>query len=174
MFNSILLATDGSALSDKTVDAAIGFAKSNGSKIVALSVIETYAYLPITSLSAGTDVGGLEEVLKDQAQKDVGKIAALAGKAGVACEVHTVVGWNPHDEIIKCAVDHGCDLIFMGSHGRKGLDKLLLGSVTQKVLTYSPLPVLVFKDPDSQAGKKQQTESHEPALMTLAGAAAIA
>lgn len=155
MFKIILLATDGSPLSDLAVRAAIDFAKSNGSKIVGLSVVENYAYLPVTALSGGVDIGPIEDVLEKQAQESVAKVADLAAKEGLECETHTLTGCSPCEGILKCAKERGCDGIFMASHGRTGLDKMLLGSVAQKVLTKSPIPVLVFKQPPEEGGKHQ-------------------
>jgi nucleotide-binding universal stress UspA family protein len=153
MFKIILLATDGSPLSDLAAQAAIDFAKTNGSRIVGLSVVDSYAYLPMTALSGGVDLGALEGVMEDQAQDSVDKVADLAAKAGVECEVHTLTGCSPYEGILKSAKDYGCDGIFMASHGRTGLDKMLLGSVAQKVLTKSTMPVLIFKQPSEEGDK---------------------
>jgi nucleotide-binding universal stress UspA family protein len=155
MFKTILLATDGSALSDLAVRAAIDFAKSNGSKIVGLSVVENYAYLPMTALSGGVDIGPIEDALKEQAQESVKKVADLAAKEGVVCDTHTLTGCSPYEGILECAKEHGCDGIFMASHGRTGLDKMLLGSVAQKVLTKSTIPVLIFKQQPEEDSKHQ-------------------
>ena len=70
---------------------------------------------------------------------------AAAQAAGVACECFYVHGETPHEEIIKAAESRGCDLIVMASHGRRGMSALLLGSETQKVLTHSKIPVLVYR-----------------------------
>jgi nucleotide-binding universal stress UspA family protein len=156
MFKTILLATDGSPLSDLAVQAAIDFAKTNGSKIVGLSVVDSYAYLPMTALSGGVDLGALQSVMEDQAQDSVERVRALAAGAGVECEIHTLTGCSPCEGILKSAQEHGCDGIFMASHGRAGLDKMLLGSVAQKVLAKSTIPVLIFKHPVEEGGGKHQ------------------
>lgn len=147
MFNTILLATDGSNLSDRAGEAALTFAKDNGSKVVCLSVAEIHPYFPAPGVVAGDGIGLLADAIQAYAEDNVKKIAAKAGHIGVQCEIYTVPGWNVHDEIINAAKAYKCDLIFMASHGRKGLDKLLIGSETQKVLTYSEIPVLVYKEP---------------------------
>jgi nucleotide-binding universal stress UspA family protein len=164
MFKLILLATDGSPLSDLAVSAAIDFAKVNGSKIVGMSVVESYGYLPMTSLSGGVDIGAIDDSLANQAQESVDKIASLAAKEGVECETHTVTGLSPYAGILKCAKDHGCDGIFMASHGRTGLDKMLLGSVAQKVLAHSTLPVLVFKQAADDSNKPEKKKERLSAL----------
>ena len=146
MFNTILLATDGSELSDKAVQAAVEFAKSNGSKIIGLSVAEVYSYFPVQTMGGAEDLRLLTDAVEQQAEENVQKIAELAKKAGVACEVHSPKGWCAQ-EIVKVAEQHHCDVIFMASHGRKGVNKLLLGSETQKVLAFSNIPVIVYKAP---------------------------
>jgi len=144
MFKTILLATDGSELSDKAVQAAVEFARSNGSKIIGISVAEVYSYFPVTTMGGAEDLRLLADAVKQQAEENVQKIADLAKEAKVACEVHTPKGWCAQ-EIIKTAEQHHCDVIFMASHGRTGVNKLLLGSETQKVLAYSHIPVIVYK-----------------------------
>jgi len=135
MFKTILLATDGSDASDKTIRLTIEFAKENDSKIIGLSVEETYSYFPYATMQQA------EEIAKENVQK----IADLAAAANVRCEVHTERGTSPCDEIIDAAKRYGCDAIFIGSHGLKGIDKILLGSVAQKVLINSTIPVVVLK-----------------------------
>lgn len=94
---------------------------------------------------AGYDLKAIEDEVFRAAEVNARFIATCAEKAGVSCETHTVKGTHPHEEIIKAAGQYHCDVIFMASHGRKGLDKLFLGSETQKVLAHSTLPVLVFR-----------------------------
>jgi nucleotide-binding universal stress UspA family protein len=70
----------------------------------------------------------------------------MAAAAHVNCETLSTRGVHPYEEIINTARDKGCDLIWMGSHGRKGLDRLLLGSQAQRVLSHSTLPVMVYRE----------------------------
>jgi nucleotide-binding universal stress UspA family protein len=164
MFKTILATTDGSALSDLAVRAAVEFAKINGSKIVGLSVVENYGYLPMTALSGGVDLGAIEGALENQAQESVEKISSLAAAEGVECETHILSGCSPYEGILKCAEDHNCDVIFMASHGRSGLGKILLGSVAHKVLAHSTRPVLVFKQAHDDSGRKHKKAEHVSAL----------
>lgn len=145
MLKKILLATDGSDLSKNAVIQAVDFAASYGSKIVGLAVSEIFPTIVMPELGAGYDLKGIEEEVFQQTKLNAGFIAECAKKTGAACEVLTVKGAHPHEEILRIATEYGCDSIFMASHGRKGLNKLILGSETQKVLAYSKLPVLVFK-----------------------------
>lgn len=146
MFKTILLASDGCDLSNQAVQAAVEFAKSNGSKIIGLSVAEVYSYFPIRTMGGAEDLRLLTDAVEQKAEENVQKIADLAKQAGVACEVYSPKGWCAQ-EIVKTAEQHHCDVIFMASHGRKGVSKLLLGSETQKVLAYSRIPVIVYKAP---------------------------
>lgn len=68
-----------------------------------------------------------------------------AKTAGIPCQSTVAISYNPYEEILKAASDFHCDVIFMASHGRRGIKGILLGSETQKVLTHAKLPVLVFR-----------------------------
>lgn len=145
MFKKILVPTDGSTLSDKAINAAIEFGREYGAQLVALSVAEPYPFSPLSE-SAFIDERRLyDERARELAQQSVDKIAAAARVANVPCETVVAQSFAPHDEIIKAAKEHGCDLIFMASHGRKGLGRLFIGSETQKVLANSSVPVMVFR-----------------------------
>ena len=82
---------------------------------------------------------------KAQAETVLAKIAAAAEAAGVPCETVAELGDQIHETIIRMAETKNCDLIIMASHGRAGIKALLLGSETQKVLTHSKIPVLVYR-----------------------------
>ena len=146
MFNTILVPTDGSALSDKAVNTAVGFAREHGSKIVAISVAEPYMYSMLDNSYNSADVILYEEKMRESAAMNVKKALDAAQTADVPCESHVALSFSPYEEIIKAAKNFKCDAIFMGSHGRKGLNKLFLGSETQKVLAHSSIPVLVLRN----------------------------
>jgi len=145
MFKTILVPTDGSPLSDKAIDAAITFAKGAGSKVIGISVSEPRDY---SHVSDGMSVSDSRQAFEERcavAEANVGKIAAAAQAANIPCETFTTRSLNPYEEIIKAAKEHTCDVIFMASHGRKGLSALFVGSETQKVLSHSTIPVLVLR-----------------------------
>ncbi|MGZ3241116.1 MAG: universal stress protein, partial [Burkholderiaceae bacterium] len=75
----------------------------------------------------------------------VDKVALVAKEAKVPCETCVALSFSPYEEIIRTAKKYECDAVFMASHGRKGLNKLFLGSETQKVLAHSTIPVLVYR-----------------------------
>lgn len=145
MFKTILIPTDGSPLSDKAIHAAIEFAKMNGSKIIGLSVAEPYPFSPLAESAVAADSITYEQKMLELAQHHVQKIADIAITSTVQYETVTALSFSPYEEIIKTAKKFNCDVIFMASHGRKGLNKLLLGSETQKVLTHATIPVLVLR-----------------------------
>lgn len=144
MYSKILVPTDGSSLSEQAAAAAVEFARAVGAEIVAVSVAQPYPMIAAEAVVV-VDAQAETRVLLEQAQQHIDKVAQLAAKGGVACSGSTALSYFPHEEIIKAALDHHCDLIFMGSHGRHGLSKLLAGSVTQNVLAYSSIPVLVLR-----------------------------
>jgi nucleotide-binding universal stress UspA family protein len=86
-----------------------------------------------------------EDEAKEIAQKMVNALVTRVKEKGVECNGVVVVGDHPYEEIIKSAEARKCDLIMMASHGRRGLDAVLLGSETVKVLTHSRIPVLVVR-----------------------------
>lgn len=147
MFKTILVPTDGSDLSEKAINGAIELAKLSGGRIVSVSVAEPYPYqyAPLADGGSAVDLGLYEKQMQDFAEMHVQKVADAAARAGVPCETHVALSFTPYQEIIKAAQENKCDLILMASHGRKGLNRLLLGSETQKVLAHSTIPVLVFR-----------------------------
>ena len=145
MFKKILVPTDGSALSEKAAKAALDFAAQHGAAVVGLAVAEAYPFMLMPEAGAMVDLSTYEELQDKSAQQAMERLKAMAATAGVSCEMLSTRGVHPYEEIINTASAKGCDLIWMGSHGRKGLDKLLLGSETQRVLSHSTLPVMVYR-----------------------------
>ena len=147
MFRNILVPTDGSELSASTVARAIDFAKEAGAKLTFFYAQPDFP-TPIYGEGALFDPTTPEQFSRAaaaEAEKILGQAKAAADTAGVASMGDTVVSEVPFEAIIASAERHRCDLIFMASHGRRGLSGLLLGSETQKVLTHSKIPVLVYR-----------------------------
>lgn len=145
MFQRILVPTDGSALSQTAEDAAIAFARTCGGGIVALAIAQPEPVL-LTAEGALAGGAGLQvDVLLEQARRHVERIAGAAREAGVPCTALTAYGYSPADEIVDTVRRQRCDLVFMASHGRHGLSRLIAGSVTQHVLAYAPVPVMVYR-----------------------------
>jgi len=147
MFKHVLVPTDGSPLSQSTVARAIAFAKDAGARITFFYAQPDFP-MPIYGEGALIDPTTPEQFARSAAEEarrilDLAKSAADA--AGVAADTDTVVNEVPYEAVIDAAERHGCDLIFMASHGRRGIAGLLLGSETQKVLTHTTIPVLVYR-----------------------------
>ncbi len=147
MFKKILVATDGSPLSIAAASAAIEFAAVSGASIVGLSLAQLYPYMLMPEAGAMVDLSMYEEAQDQIAEQAVKKLVEQARTAGVSCITVTKRAVHPYEEIISTAQENLCDLIWMASHGRRGLDKLLLGSETQRVLTHSTIPVMVYRQP---------------------------
>ena len=146
MFKHILVPVDGSETSMKAVAKASGLAKAFGSAVTALYVIDPY---PFTGVGADFAYGQAQYLSAATAEANAALAAAKSAvtQAGVAV-VNTMVGEGHavHDGIQRAVESTGADLIVIGSHGRRGLEKLVLGSVTQKVLGVSRVPVLVVRE----------------------------
>lgn len=147
MFKHILVPTDGSELSQETARQAILFAKETGARITAFYAKPEYpvSYYGEGALIDPTTPERFAELTEQQAQDTLDYIANLGREAGVEVEKRSATSDVPYQAIIDAAIQAGCDLIFMASHGRRGFSALLLGSETNKVLTHSRIPVLVYR-----------------------------
>ena len=145
MFRHLLVPTDGSPLSAKAAQAAVNFAKEVGARITALSVAEPFPYSALSESALLPDQMRYEKQMQDHARQFVNSVAELASGAGVACDTRVALSFSPYEEIVRTGEDLGCDVIFMASHGRKGINRLFVGSETQKVLAHTALPVMVFR-----------------------------
>lgn len=148
MYKHILLPVDGSRLSLKAVDECLAFAKSGGAKVTILNVVPHFS-MHITVGFSSDVVKGLEKTREAEYRKAgerlIAELKAQAKAASVDCDGIVVVGDSPYEAIIANAEKRGCDLIMMASHGRRGLDAVLIGSETVKVLTHTKIPVLVVR-----------------------------
>jgi nucleotide-binding universal stress UspA family protein len=143
MFRHILIPTDGSAVAAKAVKAGIAFARETGARVTGYCGVE-----PISAQIYGEGymvTAGLEKKARRAAERHVAGIGKAAKAAGLVFHGHVSKTDSPHAGIIAAARSKHCDLIFMASHGRRGLAGLLMGSVTHKVLTHSRIPVLVYR-----------------------------
>ncbi|MGY4829926.1 universal stress protein [Sphaerotilaceae bacterium SBD11-9] len=144
MFKRILVPTDGSDITKKAVDTAIGLAKTLDARLYTLSVKEPFPYSAISEMqpTPPQEFFDAQERIASARVKDV-RDAAQA--AGLQCDAQTVEALHPWEAVIEHAGRQECDLIVMASHGRRGVTALLLGSETQKVLTHTKVPVLVVR-----------------------------
>ena len=144
MFPRILIPTDGSDLANKAAKNALEMAKLQGASVVGVYVIDPFPYIGLGEASALGLQAYMEEV-QVAAQNALTQIRAEAEALGVRYQGDTIERSATYEGILDTAEAEHCDLIVMGSHGRQGMKALILGSVTQKVLTHSKLPVLVIK-----------------------------
>jgi nucleotide-binding universal stress UspA family protein len=145
MFKHLLLPTDGSELSEAAIRKGVQFAKTINAKVTGFYVMpEFHVFTYRTEMLEDTK----EQFAKDckaHADQFLAVIEKAAKAAGVACDTAVVTSDHTYEAIIKAAEKKGCDLIMMASHGRSGVQGLLLGSETHKVLTHSKIPVLVYR-----------------------------
>ncbi|WP_300971626.1 universal stress protein, partial [Turicimonas muris] len=133
-----------SELSDKALEAGVNFAKALGSSVVIATVIEPYSYSNLSEYRPES-IDQYDSRVRELAQERLEGARELVEKKEVPCEVVAFKSFSPAEAIIDAATEYGCDLIFMASHGRQGLAAVLLGSETQKVLTHSKIPVMVYR-----------------------------
>jgi len=147
MFQRILIATDGSELSQKAADSGIELAKLSGGHVVALQVVPRYpvSYFEGGATVAVDEIARIEKEWADIGQATVGKLKAQAEAKGVQATAITSHSDMIAEAIIAAAKKHDCDLIVMASHGRRGISRMLLGSETTHVLTHSKIPVMVLR-----------------------------
>ncbi len=148
MYKHILVATDGSKLSQKAIKAALELASTVGARLTGVYVMPEYmppmygeASLYVTQFNPRE----FKQVMEKEASAALGFVAKQAGAGGVPFSGLKLTDPQPWSAIIRAARSKKCDLIVMASHGRSGLSGVLLGSETTKVLTHSKIPVLVCR-----------------------------
>ncbi|MBX9829656.1 MAG: universal stress protein [Xanthobacteraceae bacterium] len=144
MYRHILIPTDGSELADHGVTTGLALAKSIGAKVTVMIVEEPFNWHAAEYAGIG-EIARHAEQMKKHVASELNRVANAAQEAGVPCDTIQVEDAQPYRAIIATAADRGCDLIVMASHGRSGLSAVVLGSVTNKVLTHTKVPVLVCR-----------------------------
>jgi nucleotide-binding universal stress UspA family protein len=147
MFKHILIPTDGSKLAEKAAAAGVELARALGARVTgffaapAPTPLVYSTVLPVSYLPPDEHA----KLIEQAAAQYLAVIEKAARAAGVPCTCEHVTSDFPAEAILAAARRHKCDLIFMASHGRRGLAAVLLGSETQKVLTHAHVPVLVYR-----------------------------
>lgn len=146
MFKHILLATDGSAASEHAAKLAANLARMHGAKLTALYVVDPYPYIGIGEANP-MGFQAYMAAAQQHAALAHARVSALCSKAGalVDLQLRVVENVTASVGIIQTAKDDGADLIVVGSHGRSGIARLMLGSVAARVVAESPVPVLVVR-----------------------------
>ncbi|MDR2856899.1 MAG: universal stress protein [Novosphingobium sp.] len=146
MYQHILISTDGSDLARKGVDHGLALAKALGARTTLVTVAENrFRYVGAAAgmnADAFVEFAALQQAAAEKVLAEVGEEAARMGVAADAVCFETTL---PAEAIVKTATERGCDLIVMSSHGRRGLRRMILGSVTSEVVAHSPVPVLVVR-----------------------------
>ena len=147
MFKHILVPTDGSDLSRDAVAKAVAFAREIAARITFFYAWPEHKgyFFCEGSLDNHMTQDEFAEVMERQARDVLAEAEAVAKAAGVACATEAESSDAPSAAIIATATRCQCDVVFMASHGRRGVSGLLLGSETMKVLTHCKIPVLVYR-----------------------------
>jgi nucleotide-binding universal stress UspA family protein len=145
VFKHILIATDGSDLAERAASRAIELAKLLGARVTAVTVTEPWNAVVIGEAAFGFPPADYEKGVIELATSVLARVAEMAKAAGLQCATVHVKDHFPDEGIIAAAKDSGCDVIVMGSHGRRGVARFLLGSVASRVVALSPAPVLVVR-----------------------------
>jgi nucleotide-binding universal stress UspA family protein len=144
MFTHMLIATDGSDVANKAVDQGLALAKALKAKVTVVTVTGPFGE-SLAEMDMAASADQYHKQVTDWVSKVLSPVASAAREAGIVYDTVHVDGQYPAEGIIKAAKDSDCDVIVMASHGRRGLQRLLLGSQTQKVVTLSTVPVLVWR-----------------------------
>lgn len=145
MFKHILVPVDGSSTSLKAVEKAVGLAKAFDAQVTAVYVLDPY---PFTGVGADFAYGQAQYLTAATAEANKALDDVKSSMADSGVQLNTLVGEGHavHEGIVRVGQNVGADLIVMGSHGRRGLEKLVLGSVAQRVLQVAHVPVMVVRD----------------------------
>lgn len=145
LFRRILLPIDGSELSLRAFKAGLELARTFDARALILHVVPPFnAIAYMTEFLAAAELRYSQHAVQS-ASRYLDKAKALAGEAEVPSECHYVFGERPYEAILDAVDEHHCDLVVMATHGWHGMNRLVLGSETQKVLARSRVPVLVCR-----------------------------
>lgn len=145
MFRHLLIATDGSELANRAVEHGLGLARALGAEVTALTVVEPFPSTAHVMMPSADDVRRYEIGATADAERLLGLVSDRAREMGVTCSTRHVGSDRPADAILETSRDIGCDAIVMATHGRRGLDRLLVGSQAARVMSRSRVPVLVCR-----------------------------
>ena len=145
MYNHILIATDGSEVANKAVLHGVDLAKELNAKLSAVTVTEPYEALMELEAPIMMDQFDYDKQCDVSANKILSTVTSAANTAGLACNVIHEQNRRPYEGIIEAAEKVDADLIVLGSHGRRGIEGLLIGSEANKLLTHTKIPALVVR-----------------------------
>lgn len=143
MFTNILIAVDASELAAKAIEEGITLARKTGARVTALTVAEPFHTFSMDPAVVEDTPEQYRKHIQELSAKTLSAVADAAKHAGVAFEIVAEENEHPYQAIVDTAKSRGCDLVVMASHRRHGLDGILHGSETLKVLNHCDIPVLV-------------------------------
>lgn len=146
MYKHVLVATDGSAYALRAAKYGLQVAKAHGARATAITVTPPWHAISLSEIALGHDEAKYAANMALWAEQTFSKLRGAAKEIGVSCQELHITHDRAYQAIIDAAVKQGCDLIVVGSHGRRGIEGLVLGSETVKVLTHSRIPVLVYRE----------------------------
>ncbi len=146
MYKHILIATDGSELALHAAQQGIALAKAVGAKLTAVTVTIPWSTVVAGEVATAIPPGDYDQRVRANADKILGQITSAAKTHDVECSALQLSDSQPWRGILETATKKDCDLIVVGSHGRSGLSRLLVGSEAIKLLTHSKLPVLIHRE----------------------------
>jgi nucleotide-binding universal stress UspA family protein len=140
MYDRVLVATDGSDAADAAIEEAIDLAEDQAAELHVLNVVEVQAVE-----SMGPSPASAVDSMEEAGERVVDGAIEQAKKAGLSGVEGVTIRGLPHQEIVEYVEEHDIDIVVLGTHGRTGLDRLLLGSVAEKVVRLSAAPVLTVR-----------------------------
>ena len=152
MYDAILVPTDGSPAAERAVDHALELASTFDATVHALYVVDAALY---SSLEAGID--SVIEALEDDGEAAVEAVKSRCEAAGIGAETAVLVG-TVHRSIRDYVDEHDIDLVVMGTHGRQGIERFILGSVTERTVRLSDVPVLTVRGNGDDEGDEGDAE----------------
>lgn len=145
MYKHLLIATDGTELSEKALQQGFALAKALGAEVTVATATEPWDAVIVGEVAVVLPPEKYEETAEANAKAILNKAKDLAPKDGVTVHALHIKGQHPAEGIIEAAKSKNCDLIVMASHGRRGISRLVLGSEANEVVTHSSVPVLIIR-----------------------------
>lgn len=146
MYRRILIGVDGSPFALKAARHGLGLAKALSAEATALIVTPTWSSIALSEIAVGHFEHEWDRRSAEYAETCLSKVREIAAGLGTACETTHAKSAHPYAAILAAARDRRCDLVVVGSHGRRGIESIVLGSEASKLLVHSHLPVLVYRE----------------------------
>jgi nucleotide-binding universal stress UspA family protein len=159
MYDRILVPTDGSTETERAVEHAVELATAHDAELHAVYVVNSATF---AGLHMETTWEGVDDVLRKEGEDALGRVEEIAASHGVPVTTKLLDG-SPSRRIVEHAEDKDCDLVVMGTHGRGGIDRLLLGSVAEGVVRACSVPVLTVQVGDEEGDRSTGSESEDVA-----------